>query len=104
MESEKLLSIVIPTRERAETLGFTLRTALAQTTNNYEVIVSDNFSQDNTKSVVAKAADHRVRYVNTERRMSMCDNWEIALDHSRGKYIIFIVDEDAIMPDALDWF
>jgi glycosyltransferase involved in cell wall biosynthesis len=97
-----LLSVIIPTRERAETLYFAIQTALDQTSNNYEVIVSDNFSQDNTKEVVRDFIDPRLVYFNTGQRLSMSDNWEFALKKAKGEYIIFIGDDDAIMPGGID--
>jgi glycosyltransferase involved in cell wall biosynthesis len=97
-----LISVIIPTRERANTLLFSIKTALDQVADAYEVIVSDNFSQDNTEEVVRGFIDSRLVYCNTGRRLSMCDNWEFALQRAKGKYIIFIGDDDAIMPGAID--
>ena len=96
------ISVVIPTRERADTLLYAIKTALDQKSNNYEVIVSDNFSQDNTKKVVESFNDPRLVYVNSGRRLSMCDNYEFALEYAKGEYMIFIGDDDAIMPGAID--
>lgn len=97
-----MISVIIPTRERADTLLFAIRTALDQDSDDYEVIVSDNFSRDNTKEVVQSFNDPRLVYVNSGRRLSMCDNYEFALEHARGEYVIFIGDDDAIMPGAID--
>jgi glycosyltransferase involved in cell wall biosynthesis len=97
-----LLSVIIPTRERPETLQYTLRTALDQTSQNFEVIVSDNFSQDNTAEVVRSLSDPRLRLINPGRRLSMCDNWDFALLHAAGDYVMFIGDDDGIVPGALD--
>jgi glycosyltransferase involved in cell wall biosynthesis len=96
-----LISIIIPTRERAETLFFTIQTALNQTSDGYEVVISDNFSQDNTREVVDSFGDPRLMYFNTGRRLSMSDNWEFALQKARGEYVIYIGDDDAVMPGAI---
>ncbi|MBI1866269.1 MAG: FkbM family methyltransferase [Candidatus Staskawiczbacteria bacterium] len=96
------ISVIIPTRERADTLLFAIKTALDQNSDDYEVVVSDNFSQDNTKEVVESFNDSRLVYVNSGRRLSMCDNYEFALEHAKGEYMIFIGDDDAIMPGAID--
>ena len=100
--TKPFISVIIPTRERADTLLFAIKTALDQNSDDYEVIVSDNFSQDNTKEVVESFSDPRLVYVNSGRRLSMCDNYEFGLEHARGEYIIFIGDDDAIMPGAID--
>jgi glycosyltransferase involved in cell wall biosynthesis len=97
-----LLSVVIPTRERPETLEYTLRTALDQSSQNFEVIVSDNFSQDNTAEVVRGFSDPRIRLINPGRRLSMSDHWDFALLHAAGDYVMFSGDDDGIVPGALD--
>jgi glycosyltransferase involved in cell wall biosynthesis len=99
--AKPLLSVIIPTRERAETLYFAIQTALDQTSNNFEVIVSDNFSQDHTREVVRNFNDPRLIYFNTGHRLSMSENWEFALEKARGEYIVFIGDDDAILPDGI---
>src|SRR5215207_8249326 len=100
--AEPLISLIIPTRERAETLFFALQTALDQVSDSYEVIVSDNFSQDNTEQVVRNFNDPRLRYFNTGKRLSMSDNWEFALGKARGEYIVYIGDDDAMMPGGIN--
>lgn len=97
-----MISLVIPTKERCQTLRYTLETALQQTCEDYEIVVSDNFSQDSTKEVVQRFADSRIKYFNTGQRLSMRDNWEFALERASGHYIIFIGDDDAVMPGAID--
>lgn len=96
-----VVSLLIPTRERVQTLVHTLRTALAQRSDRYEVIVSDNASADDTRAQVAEMGDARVRYVNTGTRLSMCNNYEFALDHARGQYVIIIGDDDAVLPGRI---
>lgn len=102
VSSNPLITVIIPTRERADTLLFAIKTALDQESDSYEVLVSDNFSQDNTKEVVQSFYDRRLVYVNTGRRLSMSDNWEFALERARGEYVVFIGDDDAVMPGAID--
>ncbi len=60
MNSPKL-TVIIPTRERADTLFHTLRTVLEQEYENLEIIVSDNASIDNTRQVVSQFTDVRLR-------------------------------------------
>lgn len=97
-----LLSLIIPTRERARTLSYALATALDQRSQAFEVVVSDNASADETRTVVEGFDDPRVRYFNTGGRLSMCDNYEFALERARGVYVVIIGDDDAVFPGALD--
>lgn len=97
-----LLSLIVPTRARAQTLRATLSTALAQRSRDFEIVVSDNASEDDTRAVVGRFGDERIRYFNTGRRLSMCGNYEFALGHARGDYVLIIGDDDAVIPGALD--
>jgi glycosyltransferase involved in cell wall biosynthesis len=96
-----LISVVVPTRERCDTLAATLRTCTDQDYENCEILVSDNFSQDDTRAVVASVRDSRVRYANTGKRLSMSHNWEFALSQARGDFVTFVGDDDALLPGAL---
>ena len=100
--NEPFFSIVMPTRDRAHLLNFALQSALAQSFDDYEILVSDNCSIDNTRQVVRDLADERVRYVRTEERLSMPNNWEFALEHARGKYVTYLSDDDALRPSLLE--
>lgn len=95
-----ILSIVIPTRERADKLRYTLRTVVDQECDELQIVVCDNYSQDNTKEVVDSFRDSRITYLNTGRRLSMCDNWDYAFRAVTGAYVIYLGDDDGLMPGA----
>jgi glycosyltransferase involved in cell wall biosynthesis len=95
------LTVIVPTRERADTLRHTLRTLVSQDFQDCEFVVSDNFSQDETRAVVESFTDPRIRYINTGKRLSMSQNWEFALEQSRGDYVTYIGDDDGFIPGAL---
>lgn len=99
--SSPLLSIVIPTRERADTLRYALQSCVTQDYADAEFLICDNASTDDTEAVVRSFNDPRIRLINPGRRVSMRENWEFALDHTSGQYITFIGDDDAVMPHAL---
>lgn len=94
-------SIAIPTRDRADTLRAALRTCLAQDIDSVEFVISDNDSHDATRAVVEEAADPRVRYVHTGRRLSMAENFEFAYAACTGSFIGFLGDDDGLLPHAL---
>lgn len=94
-------SVVVPTRERAATLRYTLQTCLDQAFDDYEVIVSDNHSSPATKAVVDELASPKVRYVRTAEPVAMSANWEFALSHARGEYVTVLGDDDGLLPHAL---
>lgn len=94
-------SVIVPTRERADTLRSALRTLVTQDGADCEFLVSDNASTDDTAAVAASVADSRVRYLRTPARVSMRENWEFALAHARGDYVTIVGDDDGLVPGAL---
>lgn len=94
-------SIVIPTKDRAGKLSHALRSALAQRHHDFEVIVSNNQSQDDTEKTVLAHSHARLRYVRAPRSMSVVDHWEFALGQACGDWVLFLCDDDALMPGAL---
>ncbi len=94
------LTVVVPTRERADTLVHTLQTLVEQDYRALEILVSDNFSNDNTRAVVESFDDPRIRYVMTDRRVDMSANWEFALRHATGDFITYIGDDDGFIAGA----
>ena len=93
-------SIIIPTRQRADTLPFAIETALAQTHSDFEVVVQNNGNDQATNDCVAKFASPRIVLNCSADILPMAENWEAALATSSGEYVAFIGDDDGIMPDA----
>lgn len=67
-----------------------------------EFIVSDNAGTDDTEAVVRAFDDSRIRLINTGRRVSMRENWEFALGHVTGQFVLYIGDDDALVAGALE--
>lgn len=95
------ITVVIPTRERADVLPAALKTVVAQDYDRLEIIVSDNASRDCTRDVVESFSDPRIRYVNTGRRLSMSHNWEFALSHVADGWLTIIGDDDGLLPRTI---
>ena len=95
------ISLVVPTRERAEYLGSCLDTALRVEDPDFEIVVSDNHSQDATAEVVAARSDPRLRYTRTPARCSMRQNFEHALATASGDYLVFVGDDDGVLPSGM---
>jgi len=94
-------TVIIPTRERADTLLHCLRTVVMQDYADLTILVSDNFSQDNTKQVVDSFHDPRIKHINTGKRISMSHNYEFAINHVKEGWVTLIGDDDGLLPGAL---
>ena len=97
-------SIVIPTYNREDLVGYTIQSVLKQTFADFEIIVCDNCSTDDTAKVVRQHNDARVKYVKPPRHMVIADNWEFARSHASGDLIIMLGDDDALLGSALERF
>lgn len=102
MAANPRFSVVIPTLRRADTLASALETVLAQSNDDLEVIVQNNGGDRHTREVVDARGDARVRHHQTESVIPMIDNWETALAHARGDWIMVLGDDDGLLPDACE--
>jgi glycosyltransferase involved in cell wall biosynthesis len=95
-----MFSIVIPTRARADTLRHALRTVLAQTYHDFEVIVHECGDDPATSATVSEFDDPRIRFFKTFEQVRMTENWERALRHVSGDYVFVLGDDDGLLADA----
>lgn len=94
-------SIVIPTYNRAHLLSHAIQSVIGQTLLDWELIVVDDGSTDNTREVVMSFEDMRITYIyqsNAER--SAARNCGIA--HAKGDYICFLDSDDYFLPQRLE--
>ena len=94
-------SVVIPTRLRHATLPFTLRSCLQQKFDDYEVVVADNASLPATREVVEAFGSSRIKYIRSEQALPMTVSWSRALDAASGDWVLFVGDDDALLPWTL---
>jgi glycosyltransferase involved in cell wall biosynthesis len=94
------VTIAIPTFNRASWVKGGVLAALAQTYQDFEIVVSDNASTDETRAVLAEFDDYRLRVIGQERNLGMAGNWNACLAEARGEYIALVPDDDRIAP----WF
>lgn len=100
---QPLLSIVIPTKNRFETLFPTVEAILSNITDSrLEVVIQDN-SDDPAPAgaFLASHPDARIRYAHLEGSASIVENTETALGRARGEYVTFIGDDDLVSPDIM---
>jgi glycosyltransferase involved in cell wall biosynthesis len=101
-ERHPLITIAIPTFNRASWLHDCVASGLSQTYRNFEIVVSDNASIDNTQEVLKQFSDPRLRVIRQQNNVGFIPNWNACLAHAKGEYIIFVSDDDRIAPYLLE--
>jgi glycosyltransferase involved in cell wall biosynthesis len=99
-----VFSIIIPTRNRYDTLKFSIQTVLQQQFSSFELIVSDNSDSENLQyldTIREYLSDERIKYYRPETVLSMSDHWEFAVSKAIGDYLIIFGDDDGLVSGAL---
>ena len=99
-----LVSIITPTYNCSRFIVETIRSVLAQTYQNWEMIISDDCSTDGTKEIVAPfvEADKRIKYICNDRNSGAAVTRNNALRLAKGKWIAFLDSDDLWAPDKLE--
>jgi 2-polyprenyl-3-methyl-5-hydroxy-6-metoxy-1,4-benzoquinol methylase len=91
-------SVLLPTRNRLEYLRHAVDSVLRQDDPDWEIVISDNDSEEDIAGYVASLADERVRYARTASFVPVTENWNNALRQSTGAYFVMLGDDDALLP------
>lgn len=98
-----LLSILIPTKNRSNYILNCVKSLIEFDTDLIEIIVQDNSDENNTFEALKFYIDNKkIVYNHTSKPLKMVDNFTIALELSKGKYITFIGDDDTLIEDVID--
>ena len=98
-----LVSIIMPSYNTGRFIAETIRSVLAQTYENWEIIIIDDCSTDNTDEVVAQfLGDKRIKYFKNEKNSGAAVSRNRALREAKGKWIAFLDSDDLWTPDKLE--
>ena len=95
------VSVCVPTYNGARFVERTVRSVLAQTYDDFELIVSDDGSTDSTLDVVAAIADPRVRVLDDRSHVGAVANFNRSFSAARGRYVKVLCQDDVLFPDCL---
>lgn len=104
MNQNTLFTIAIPAYKR-KFLGEAIESCLSQTYRNFELVIVDDASPEDLKSVVDNYHDDRIRFYRNEKNcgaVDVVDNWNICLSYAKGDYIICMGDDDRLLPCCLE--
>lgn len=96
------VSVCIPTYNGAQYLETALRSAVAQTFEDLEILVVDGGSTDDTADVARCLDDPRLQVITTGRNDGMVANWNRTIELSRGALIKFLFQDDLLAPDCVE--
>ncbi len=97
-----LVSIIVPVYNMGRFLPRAIESFLSQSLKDFEIIICDNNSTDNTSEIVRRYHDERIRYIKNDSNIGMVANFNNGLSEARGKYITLIsCDEFMLNPDSL---
>lgn len=96
MSKKPLISIGLPTYNRAATLGRAIESVLDQDYQNFELLISDNASTDDTEAICLHAAkqDNRIKYLRQPTNMGATANFREVLKRSGGELFLWLADDD----------
>jgi glycosyltransferase involved in cell wall biosynthesis len=97
-----LVSVCIPSYNAAEFIGDTLRSVMAQTYNNLEIIICDDCSTDGTLAVVRQFNDPRITINANAQNLGSSGNYNKILSLARGKYVKLLCADDLLAPDCIE--
>ena len=97
-------TVIIPQKNRAEYIGHTLKTCMIQEYPNFEIIVSDDVSEDNSVAVVEELMkkDSRIKLFAHKQHLGMRDNFEFALSQVDSGYVIALGGDDGLVPGCIE--
>lgn len=102
MKNTKLISIIIPTYNRAPILTRAVNSVLRQTYENWELIIVDDCSTDNTEEVIKKEFDDkRINYYKLDVNKGNAGARNKGVEKATGEYIAFLDSDDEYFPDYL---
>jgi glycosyltransferase involved in cell wall biosynthesis len=101
--SRPVVSIVIPLYNQQLTyFQEALASALAQTYDSVEILVSDNHSTNETPAWLATQTDTRLRVVRPDRFLPMVEHFQFAADQARGEWILYLCSDDYLYPSCVE--
>ena len=103
MTANPRVTVGIPTFNRADKwLGEAIGGVLAQTVTEFELIVSDNASADNTAEFVHSFGDRRIRYSRSEHNVGNVGNYNRLLELADSEFVVLLADDDLLYPEYLE--
>lgn len=101
-DNSPTVSVILPTYNRADILGDAVRSVLSQTYEDFELLIVDDASTDDTDDIVAAFDDPRIRYLKHDINRGASGARNTGIEAARGSYIAFQDSDDEWFPEKLE--
>ena len=99
---QPLVSVILPTYNRANLLPYAIQSILNQTYQNFELIIINDASSDNTSTILNQYKDKRIHIITNNINQGIVHNRNLGLSLAKGKYIAWMDDDDISKPNRLE--
>ena len=96
------VSVCVPSYNYGHLIGGCIRSVLDQTYEDWELVIVDNHSSDNTSEVVRSVDDSRIRYFENSENIGLVGNWNRCLALAQGEYVGILPADDLYLPRMLE--
>ena len=96
-----VVSVCVPTYRGAQFIGKAIESVLSQTFRDFELIIVDDNSADETASIIGRYDDARIRFFRNPRNLGPEGNWNRCLDEATGRYFKLLPQDDVLAPECL---
>lgn len=98
----ELVSVIMPSYNTADYIADSIKSVISQTYQNWELIIVDDCSTDNTDDIVSYFSDNRIKYMKNKKNMGAAATRNRALREAKGKWIAFLDSDDLWLPNKLE--
>jgi teichuronic acid biosynthesis glycosyltransferase TuaG len=102
MQINKLVSIITPSYNSAKFIKQCIESVIAQTYTNWEMLIVDDYSADNSLQILKKYNDKRIQLIELDKNVGASESRNVAIRKAKGKYIAFLDSDDLWEPQKLE--
>ena len=95
-------SVLVPTYNKLEYLKYTIESVLTSNYQNFELIISNDFSTDGTEEYLSTINDNRVKIIKPPIKLTVTENYEFMLNFAKGEWVTILGDDDGLLPSFFE--
>jgi glycosyltransferase involved in cell wall biosynthesis len=99
---DSYFSLITPMYNRSSTIGRAIESCLSQTFTNFELLITDDASIDNSLAIASSYADPRIKIFRHAKNRGPCSARNTAITNAKGKWCIIMDSDFALLPGALE--